>query len=281
MTHSRRRLAYYAAVIVGAVVVHQSFFASWVGGAVTDFLRRNSEAYALMVLVPAYWDLFAPQGDPRRRGLVAPWGSRPNDLAGQVAWFGFLGVGVVLLQTGIPEALGVDLPQAVITLGEAFVAAIVISLYLGWSRGLGTWAKTWAEGQPMVSPWARTIYYVLVLGLTVAIYQSWFFDLFGKTAVDWLQVNAEAYAAALVIPLYFDLVAASRRPIVRIVWYVGLLVAPVAIQSGALDPLLGAALVGWLERTTEVFLAAFVISGYFDVVRSPWPVHHSHHHKRT
>lgn len=268
---SLRRTSYYVIVIVGAIMVHQAFAASLLGAGAADVFRRNSEAYALMVLVPGAWDLLARQGDPRRPPGM--WGSRDPLLGRQTAWYTFLVFGIVVLQTGVPEAAGIDLPQSVITLGEAFVAAAVISLYHGWSRGFAPWSRAWGFGSPMVSVQARSGYYLAVVVFTVIVYQSWFLNLAGATAVDWLQVNAEAFAAALIIPAYFDLVAAATRPAVRLVWYPALVAAPLAIQGGVLDPVLGDALVGWLERTTEAFIAAFVVSAYFDVWRSGVDVH--------
>ncbi len=119
------------------------------------------------------------------------------------------------------------------------------------------------------------MYYGLIAGFVVIVHRPWLPDLLGDTVVDELRVNDEAYAAALLIPLYFDVAARQARRHLRALWYLALLALPLATQAGAADSLLPDGIGGWLERTTEAFLAAIVVSLYFDFVRgdrSPAPV---------
>lgn len=248
-----RRFAYYATVIGFGVVVHQGFFAATAGEALTDFLRRNSEAYAMAVLIPAYWDLFAWRGDPEGRsaGLV-------EQRASQVAWpVGMLVVATILQNSALSGALG--LPQSVITLGEAFVAALVIGLYQGWSRGLLPGAASPREGQPVVGARGRAWYYLGIALATLLFHQQFLVSLIGARAVQWLEINEEAYAAMLLLPVFFDVISPSKRR--RWLWFALLVVVPVGVASGRLD-LLGS-VAEWLSRTTEAFLAAIAVSIYF------------------
>ena len=265
-----RRLAYYAAVLIGTVVVHQGFVVSIGGSGVSDLLRRNSEAYLMMVILPAYWDIFAWAVDPDGRGATARIGS---DWRGQAAWFGGLAIVALVLQSTVLGPAGIGLPQAVVTLGEAFVAAIVICLYLGWSRAILPGRPHTITGAAVVGVPARLGYYAAVAGAAIVIQQAWFASLAGQRFVDWLQVNIEAYAAMLLVPAYYDVVAPGVRRWMRPAWYTFLVAAPMLVQSGVLDGVVAESILGWLGRTTEAFIAAFVISAYTDVVRGRWSGH--------
>jgi hypothetical protein len=252
----RLRLVYYPAVALVAVGFHQGFVADLLGPEASDFLRRNSEAYVLMLLVPAYWDFVRLSEPP------PPTDSETLRWAG---WYATLVAAVVVLQTDMVGA--VDLPQSLVTLGEAFVAATVVSLYLDWSRG-GFPGRWWGRAP---RPRHRVWYYAACAGFTVLVYQGFVRDVIGGDAVEWLQVNAEAYAAVLLVPAYFDVVRPTvtrfRRPwwTIRAAWYGVLLAFPLFIQTSAAESLLGEALAGWFGQTTEAFLAAIVISLYVDV----------------
>ncbi len=267
-----RRLSYYAVVVVGAAMIHAGFFPDVVGGQAADFFRRNSEGYVVMALVPAFWDIFAwamspgAAGRPTDRGSIRPW-------SWHAAWLGMLATAAVATQSSLVEELGIDLPQSVITLGEAFVATVAISVYLAWSRGLFPSPPEPAAGAPVVSWRHRLVYYAAVGILAGFGYQALADSILGGGVADWLQLNAEALGAALLIPVYFDVVArSSRRIVVRIAWYAILAVVPILAQSGALDGVAAHGLVDWLTRITEAFLAAIVITIYFDVWRGS--VHH-------
>jgi len=264
VTSSRRRALYYALFVLGAVIVQQPIARTLLGGSPVRFLRRQSEAYALLVLVPAYWDLFAGRADPRARGRSQP--RTPVDPRNQLLWFGGLLVLSILL------GVGAGLPQSIITLKEAAVAALVITAYLGWSRGLLPWSRSWAQGGPVVPPAAQITYYVVVVVIALVSYQSFTPDLIGEATATWLRENSEAWAALVVIPLYFDLIAQRREPNIHLAWYLVLGGVALAIQAdawpGAFD-----SLIGWGRQTTEAFIAAVVISFYFDFVRGPTTIY--------
>jgi hypothetical protein len=162
-----------------------------------------------------------------------------------------------------------ELTQSVVTLGEAFLATIVLSLYFDWSRG-GFPGRWWgATPRRQLRVW----YYVVVAGFTALVYQEVVRNAIGEGAVEWLQINAEAYAAMLLLPIYFDVVgplscavANGRRWAVRGAWYGVLVGFPLFIQAGAAESVLGESLAEWCGQTTEVFLAGVVISLYFDVI---------------
>ena len=246
-----RRLSYYVAVIGFGVAVHQESVAGLVGSAIEDFLRRNSEAYALAVLVPASWDL-------------AAWGAHPADRPGvlgrramRVDWLVLLIAAAATTQSSAAREL-LGLPQAIITLGEAFVATVVIALYLWWTRRRPS-DPTTSTRTVRASWW----YYGAVALLIALSYQSIAVTLLGGTTVEWLQVNAEATAAMLLIPVYFDFVAPRGRSAALLAWYLSLVAIPLLVASGSFDDTALASVTGWLARTTEVFLAALAITTYF------------------
>ena len=119
VTKPARVIAYYVAVIAGAVIVHQAFLAEILGGNAADLLRRNSEAYALMVLVPMFWDLFGPATGP---SLLQGPRSGTERSGSQGLWFSLLALGSVVLESQ-PEGW----PTSITTLGEAFVGAFFIT----------------------------------------------------------------------------------------------------------------------------------------------------------
>ncbi len=258
---SLTRRAYYAAVVAAGLIIHLDVVGELLGPGATSLLRRNSEAYVLMVLIPMYWDFIVPS---TRR-------------ATRLVWYTSLLVATVVLQTGATSS---HLPTAVVTLGEAFAATAAISLYLDWSRRrLGSHV---ADGG--LAPWSqRGVYYGGVAIFTALIYQGFFADVAGGGVTEWLQVNAETYGAMVVVPLYFDLIvpigggdarnaipalpSAPGWKISRLVWYATLVLIPTLVQTHRVDWLLGDDLAFWVGRITEAFLASIVISLYFDVIR--------------
>lgn len=254
--------------MVGAtLLVHHDVFAG-LGESITSLARRNSEAYVLMLL-PAYWDLFCGAADPTGERERAGVGG-PVAIAGQVFWFTALLIAVAVLQTGLVGQLRDEIPQSVVTLGESFVAIFGITLYLGWSRAIISRDRSVIDGRPTVPGSTRLLYYLVVLIAAISAEQSW---MIGNLPVDvgtWFQINTEAYAAMLLIPLYFDLIAGSGRRWVRVVWYSGLPATPLVVQLAIHFGLAPGSLWAWLETTTEAFIATFVVSAYFDVLRGTW-----------
>ncbi len=258
-----RRYAYYLAVAILAVLAHQQFAIDVPGDSLSEFLRRNSEALALMVLIPVYWDFVVCATPPGKSS-----GSR------RIVWYGFLITGVAVLQFGeLRSGLGLVLPDSFITLGESFVAAFVISVYFEWSRD--------ARGVRRRSRLAISAYYLAVVAATILASQLFVRTLVGEPTAEWLSVNAEAFVAMALIPFYFDFVAAvfscqGTMPRVRRsdwvnrgFWYGFLIVFPLFIQTDLAGVVLGNALAGWMTQTTEAFIAALGVSLYFDFVR-PW-----------
>ncbi|MCP4967349.1 MAG: hypothetical protein GY926_19225 [bacterium] len=260
-----RRVPYYLIVFSCGVVAHQGVVSSIFGAEAADLLRRNSEAYAMMWL-PLYWDLFAATADPDGLGDTASVGSQRH-LRLQLAWFTLLAVVGMVLTTSAAGSTDGSIPTSVVTLGEAFIAGFAVTLYLGWSRRIYPGPTHNILGLAMVPATRRTGYYALVALIAIASEQSGLADLVGDGVSEWLQINTEAYAAMLLIAVYFDLVAASPNRSIRLAWYSWLGAAPILVQTGLVDGMLPESVVAWLGTTTEAFIAAFVISVYFDVIR--------------
>ena len=259
-----RRLSYYLAVVVGGILVHQHIAVSLFGSGVMDEFRRNSEAYALMIL-PVYWDLFAGSTEPDGTGGTQSIGP---SWVGQGAWFILMAAITFFLPSTLPADLG--LPQSIITLREAVLGLLVISAYLGWSRSILPSRLHMIDGRPTVSRNARIAYYAAVVILAVVVNLGWVGRVAGDTVGDWLQADIEAFAAIVLIPLYFDLIVPRKAWWTRVAWYGFLVATPILVQGGFLDAVLPFGLRDWIGRATEAFIAAFVISAYFDFWRSPF-----------
>jgi hypothetical protein len=118
--------------------------------------------------------------------------------------------------------------------------------------------------------------------VTLLFHRSFAADLFGSSFAEWWTLNAEAWAAMLLIPLWFDVVA--RKPWPKsaywmAAWAAMLVLVPFVISS----QLFGDHTVGvsstmqffrWASRTTEAFVAALIAGLYFAVwrylPRLPW-----------
>jgi hypothetical protein len=270
------RSFYFGAWALLITLVHQSAVADIVGNGPAGWLRRNGEAYLLAILIPLFWELFVSKTDPYRPTDAVAGRSAPS-LQQFGAWIGAMLVLTVILQnSAIAGAFG--LPTSITTYGEAFLATAVVSIYLAWSRGLLQEAAT---GAPVVSGIARAGYYLAVGGLTALFHQSFVADGLPASFVEWWTLNAEAYGAMLVVPLWFDIVAG--RPWPKAAWAAALWVAILALIPGVFGAGEGeTALIGsgmadlstWIGRTTEAFIAALVIGFYFMVWRRlpamPW-----------
>ena len=144
------------------------------------------------------------------------------------------------LPSTLPADLG--LPQSIITLREAVLGLLVISAYLGWSRSILPSRLHMIDGRPTVSRNARIAYYAAVVILAVVV-----------TDLS-----------------YFDLIVPRKAWWTRVAWYGFLVATPILVQGGFLDAVLPFGLRDWIGRATEAFIAAFVISAYFDFWRSPF-----------
>ncbi len=216
----------------------------------------------MMLLIPLYWDLFLRGAGPSGRdGEQLVGGSRHAQL--QTAWFIGLALVTAVLQPAMRNPDGGSLPQSVVTLGEGFLAALIVTLYLAWTRG-ATGVSVQSVNGAAVVPWSfRVAYYVAVVLLAVIGEQS----LLGDSEVlgETIRLNTEATAAMILIPLYFDVVAATTAAWHRVAFYGGLAATPLAIQGLMSDS--APALIVWAETVTEAVLAALVIAAYFDWIR--------------
>lgn len=259
-----RRVAYYVTVVAGGILVHQQAFVDAAGESVAGFLRRNSEAYALMVLIPLFWDVFGWAANPDAPAPLAPrpkgWWHRPS----LVAWTGALVVATIVTQSGVAAQIG--LAPSVITLGEAFLAAAVIAAYLAWSRAIGVaWQP--ASGAPL-EPWPTRLWFYAIAAASVGLAASQMGAVAGTGLGEWIARNAEAVGAIALLPLYFDVVATPESTGgKRLGWYAALISVPLVVAGGWAGDPAPPALVDLIGRATEAFLAAIVVSLYFDVWR--------------
>ena len=263
-----RRVLYYSLVLLVAVVAHQSLVADLFGDGVSRLLRRNSEAYVLMLL-PLYWDVFVFRVDPDGNGATATVGGRRN-ISLHLVWFAVFLLGAGVVQVDATTSINDSLPAWLTTLGEAFLGIAVISAYLGWSRRLTSWSVRDVTGAPVAPARARAVYYALVFAIAVLAEQSWMINSLGSGLGSWLEINTEAYAAMLLIPAYFDVMVPIRRPRPHLIWYGALVAMPLLVQIALHIGLPPESIFAWVETLTEAFVATLVVSVYFDLVRGRW-----------
>lgn len=252
------RAIYYFGLLALSILVVQSLVASLAGESVAALLRRNSEAYALMFLIPAYWEAIHVDRHGGRTSINKFY-----------LWTGVLFTLSFVLQSD----LGKNIPAGFKTLSEAFAAALLLSLYFAWSRSRAPFSRG-------LDPYAderkfRIVYYAVVG--TIALIATFRFsrDLFGDTISRLLRLNGETFGAMLIIPLYFDFVrdfVRSKSPQTtnyRWAWFALLLGATIITRNlGAIDDA-DAGLFNQMAKVTggaEPFLATIVISAYFDFI---------------
>ena len=256
--HLRQLAAALVVACVASIFIgHIPLVIDAVGSGAAEFVRRQSEAPALVALIVSLWAIFAGDGHPHAASPEVPRQSRTSGLRWG-GWFASLLVLSVLAVTWDSA------PNAFITLKEAFAAAIVISLYLGWSCGFLPNDRLWRSGAPTASLTSRFSYYLGVLALTAVSYTSLPTDVLGEGVGVWLKESSEAFIAILLIPIYFDFVAGKRPWPVRAAWYGALVTVPLLVQFGIFP---GPDSLGdWFAEPTEAFLAAIVISIFFDLL---------------
>lgn len=272
-THSQGRasspsflvLGIFAVVAVMPLVIQVLPLGSLVGAGGADLVRRNSEAFVMMLL-PLFWELFAPTARLDGTGVV----SRPRHGAGQLAWIlGWVGTAAILQAVSL-DALDLSLDQRLVTLGEGILTVGVLSAYLAVTRSLLPRTAPARGGAPTTSAAARATLAGVVVVVVLTAYQPAGRDLLPAGLVSWIQLNVEAVAGVLLIGFHLDVV--GPRPgarILRLGWY-GLLVGiPLLVQVGALDGVLPFGLLDWIGRGTEAFLAALFVSVWFDL-RDRW-----------
>ncbi len=227
------------------------------GEGLGSFVRRQSEAYVLIAFVVGFWAWVASDGHPSSRGAeTARFSAR--SVAQYSLWF--LGLLAALVLFG-----GSSVPNALVTLKEAVVTIVVVSAYLMWSRGIGPDREWWRSGAP-VYPWSkRRFYYVAVFVLIAIVYVPGLGRVVGESTLTWLLENNEAYAAIILVPLYFDVPARSRKALIKVGWYGVLVATALAIQWDGFPAFFMPVLVA-LREMTEAFIAAIAISVFFDVI---------------
>jgi hypothetical protein len=223
---------FYGASVVVVVGVLAQLFAEVMPDKVASRIGHNSEGIVLALLL-ALWIEFAR---PRLAGTSREW---PVTLA--VAAACVLSA-VLLLQS--------DLPSRFRTLNETFLAAAVVIPYLQLRRPLPARLAVAASAGVLAA---------IVVG--------------NRTAV--VTDLAEALAVLVLVPIGFDLVdrgildpQARTSPRLRLGWYAGLVVAPIAFsvleyQIG-FDGVIGEA-TRYAVRVAEAFIALLLVELYFTV----------------
>ena len=145
----------------------------------------------------------------------------------------------------------------------------MVSAYLGITRAILPPTKHTIDGWAVVGVGPRVLYYAAVGVLATLAHLDRLPDVLPAGIEEWLRVNVEAYAAMLLIPLYFDVIAVARTKSARLIWYSSLVLVPLTVHGGLLDGILPASLLDWIARATEAFIAAAVVSVYFDLWRGP------------
>ena len=188
---------------------------------------------------------------------------------GQVVWFAVIALISYALPWVMLSEADLGLSQAVITLQEGFLGLLVVSAYLGITRAIMPPTKHTIDGWAVVGVGPRVLYYAAVGVLATLAHLDRLPDVLPAGIEEWLRVNVEAYAAMLLIPLYFDVIAVARTKSARLIWYSSLVLVPLAVHGGLLDGILPASLLDWIARATEAFIAAAVVSVYFKPLARP------------
>ena len=230
-----------------------------IGEGAASFLRRQSEAYAMIALVVFFWAFFARDGHPAADAALEDRKPKTSN----VAWFGWF---VALLIFSIIMVTWDAAPGFFVTQKEALVGVALVTWYLAWSRGLRPGDEQWRRGLPIRNRVQRYRYYVVVLGLIAIAYTNAPADLMGDGFAVWLTESNEGFVGAILIPLYFDFFSRSRSKAASLAWYAFLILAPVAIQMNVFPEALSAQ-VEWFEEVTEAFIAALGVSLFFDILR--------------
>jgi len=237
---------------------HLDFFSDLSNGGAA-FLRRQSEAYAIIGLFVGFWAWFMPSVHSSTASTAsAPQANKPRtSFVLSFAWFCAIGAALLLV------TLWDEGPGPLVTLKEAFVAVLVVSGYLMWSRGFSPGDP--AVGTATRSREARAAYYVAVLVVAVTSAVPFLDDVVGMGMASLFSESNEAFAAIILISLYFDIAARRSTMLARVIWYSVLIALPVAAQfDGYPGPIADIGV--WLQQVTEAFIAAIGISLLFDFV---------------
>ena len=237
---------------------HPSFVIDMVGDGPAALLRRQSEGYVMIALIVGFWAWLAPSGLPSARDVSLKRERVTSPLAWW-SWFVALIIATVLFSTW--EAL----PNFLVTLKEATVAVIIVTAYLGWTRGFGPGRQTWSGGASVRGVTLRSGYYVAVVTVILVTYFLPVDEALGEGFALWLRENSEAFGAILLIPLYFDVVARRMTKTSRLAWYGGV-VGLLILAQVPWYPDVIAGFGTWLNEMTEAFIAALVVAMFFDAL---------------
>ena len=247
---TRQRQDLWALVVAGLLVASSALLA-WPGldgvfpGGILTQARRNTEGLVFASLAIT---------------LIAAYNHRTKG----PRWIWSIAVLSGLVATEIASDR-LTLPAWIATLNEAIVGAIVLAVYLR-----GHWRRP--------TPWFYVGVLIVVLAGEIPI-PGW------ETAgvASWIVEKAEAWGFAALAGFYFDfvrpaevtvpnLVDPPQRTVPRWAWYGALLILPVAlsalntngVDSRAAVGLVESALV-WVQRITEGFVAALLITAFYDL----------------
>ena len=279
-TRPRTLQAAYAVVLV---VLLATPLAPWaprvLGQTTTTWVQHASEAFLLAGALPLYWEWLATARTPA--GIVPRSSTTtPTVHSRRVAWYAILVAVLVLLEGPLVETVvGRRLPQSVITVRDAWVGIIALSVYYDWSRRL--WPETPAVGtlRPRSS---RASVLVAVAAVNLAIFWAPVRELLGPSLFSTLDFHAEAFSATLLLPLYTEAVlpatggdaalvvapSGRRRRRTWPLWaWVGACAVAVGLAQGGAGDLFPNAFGTWWVRSSEAPLAALFISAYVELTR--------------
>lgn len=253
----------------GLLAVLTCLLVSWVGhvpalirlmgeGA-ASFLNRQSESYLMIALVIGFWMWIAPHGHPAAHSPAEDRIPRTSPIH-WLAWF------AVLLTSLVAMVTWESAPNTFVTQKETMSAVVVISAYLGWSRGLRPSDVQWRRGQPVKGSLARFGFYVGVIFVMALATTDIPAAVFGGRMAAWLAGSNEGFLAIVLISVYFDIFARSESRWPTAVWYSALFAVPIVLQLELL-PAVFDAQAGWLGQVTEAFIAAIGVSFFFDTLR--------------
>lgn len=246
------RVAYillYVAMAVAAVFPLWTPLQELVPESLRPQISRNNEASVFVLLLAVFLD-FGPRS--ARRAILY-----------RTAWGALVFTALVITEFFGPR---LDLPQAIITLREPFLALVLLGSYFLWSRHVDGSLIPRRRWPMYVSALA-----VLLLGEV---------PLPGFTGPQtWIMDHAEVWGFMILIGVLFDYICPwefGRRapaPIgFRIGWYLGLIAIPFVVDAlnpfgvdagAATGP--GASALVWLQRIAEAFIAGFVLTALYDL----------------
>lgn len=229
--------------IAALIVLPWSTLEDFLPGPLLRHLRENSEAYAFAALV-----VFAiPSAGRRSR----PW---------MWAWWA-ASLGGLILTSSVGHAL--DLPLAVLTLRESFLAAVGLVVYLHF-------APDWVRRRPW--PYLAVAAAIAASELLMGRYE-------GTRLADSIQENAEIFGMLFIALVFFDFIfpvpariGPVAEPSVWLWWCLGLATFGLGLAVRHPDGVAGAEALAqtavdhaelWLLRNLEATVGGILIAGWY------------------